>query len=47
MLNATDENSDELNGETDDQDMEEGETGFEGGSAKARNIRDPGQPTAR
>ena len=38
VLNATnDENGDELNGETDDEDMEDGETGLD--------IRDPGQPT--
>ena len=36
----------ELNGETDDEDMEDGETRFDDGSAPARNIRDPGQPTA-
>ena len=41
-----DENDDELNGETDDEDMEDGETGFDDGSAQVRNIRDPGQPTA-
>ena len=48
VLNATsDENNDELNGETDDQDTEDGETGFDDGSAQVRNIRDPGQPTAK
>ena len=36
----------ELNGETDDEDMEDGEMGFFDGSAQVRNIRDPGQPTA-
>ena len=36
----------ELNGETDDEDMEDGETGFDDGSAQVRSIRDPGQPTA-
>ena len=33
-------------GETDDEDMEDGETGFAGGSAQARDLRDAGQPTA-
>ena len=46
VLNTTSgENNDELNGETDDEDMEDGETGFDDGSAQVRNIRDPGQPT--
>ena len=36
----------ELHGDTDDEDMEDGETGFDEGSAQARNIRDLGQPTA-
>ena len=36
----------ELNGETDDEDIEDGETGVDDGSAQVRNIRDPGQPTA-
>ena len=36
----------ELNGEADDEDMKDGETGFDDGSAWVRNIRDPGQPTA-
>ena len=41
VLTATnDENGDELNGETDDEDMEDGEM-------EVRNIRDPGQPTAK
>ena len=30
-----------LNGETDDEDMEDGETGFDDGSAPVRTIRDP------
>ena len=48
MLSATnDENGDELNGATDDEDMEDGEMGFDDGSAQVRNIRDPGQPTAK
>ena len=48
MLNVTnDENGDELNGETDDEDIEDGEMGFDDGSAQARNIRDPGQPTGK
>ena len=43
VLSATsDENDDELNGETDDEDMEDGETGFDDGSAQVRNIRDLG-----
>ena len=37
----------ELNGETDDEDMEDGETGFDDGSAAVRTICDPGQPTER
>ena len=41
----SDGNDIELNGETNDEDMEDGEAGFDGGSAQARNIRDPGQPT--
>ena len=36
----------ELNGETDDEDMTDGEMGFDDGSAQVRNTRDPGQPTA-
>ena len=48
VLDVTnDENGDELNGETDDEGMEDGEVGFNDGSAQVRNIRDPGQPTAR
>ena len=35
----------ELNGETDDEDMEDGETGFDYGNAPVRNIHDRGQPT--
>ena len=43
VLSATnDEHGDELNGETDDEDMEDGEMGFDDGSAQVRNIRDPG-----
>ena len=43
VLSATnDENGDELNSETDDEDMEDGEMGFDDGSAQ-----DPGQPTAK
>ena len=37
----------ELNGETDDEDMEDGDMGFDGGSAQVRNIRDPGKPTVK
>ena len=48
MLNVTnDENGHELNGETDNEDMEDEEMGFDDGSAQVRNIRDPGQPTAK
>ena len=48
VLSATnDENGDELNGETDDEDTKDGEMGFNDGSAQVRNIRDPGQPTAK
>ena len=47
VLNTTsDENIDELNSETDDEDMEDEESGFDDGSAQVTNIRDPGQPTA-
>ena len=42
----SDGNDIELNGETDDEDMEDEETRFANGSAQVRNIRDPGQPTA-
>ena len=41
------ENGDELNSETDDEDVADAETGFDDGSAQVRNIRDPGQPTAK
>ena len=41
------ENDVELNGETDDEDMEDGETGFDDGSAQVRSIRDPGQPAVK
>ena len=34
-------------GGTDDEDMEVEETGLDDGSAQARNIRDPGQPTVK
>ena len=48
VLSATnDENDVELNGETDDEDVEDGEMGFDDGSAQVRNIRDPGLPTAK
>ena len=43
---SSDEDNDELSGETDDEDMEDGETGFDDGSSQVWNIRDPGQPTA-
>ena len=47
-LSATeDENDVELNGETDGEEMEDGEVGCEDGSAQVRNVRDPGQPTAK
>ena len=42
----SDGNDIKLNGETDDEDMEDGETGFDDGKAQVRNIRDAGQPTA-
>ena len=46
-LNAKSDGDDiELNGETDDGDVEDGETGFDDRSAQVRNIRDPGQLTA-
>ena len=48
LLSATnDENDVELNGETDDEDMEDGEVGFDDGSAQVRNIPDPDQPTVK
>ena len=48
MLSATnDENDVELNSETDDEDMEDEEVGFDDGSAQVRNIRDTGQPTVK
>ena len=48
VLSATNvENGDELNGETDDEDMEDGEMGFDDGSAQLRNILKAGQPTAK
>ena len=48
VLSATNGEDDvELNGETDDEDMEDGEMGFDDGSAQVRNIRDPGQPTVK
>ena len=34
-----------LKGETDDEDMEDGETGFDDGRAQVRCVRDWGQPT--
>ena len=43
----SDENDVELYGETDDEDMEDEETGFNDGSAQVRNIRDPGQSTVK
>ena len=43
-LSATSDGNDiEINGETDDEDMEDRETGFDDGSAQVRNVRDPGQ----
>ena len=42
----SDGNDIELNGETDDEEMEDGETRFNDGSANVRNIRDPAQSTA-
>ena len=48
VLNVTnDENGDELNGETDDEDVEDGEMGFDDGSAQVKNIRESKQPTAK
>ena len=41
----SDMNDSELSGETDVEDMEEGEIGFDDRSAAVRDIRDPGQPT--
>ena len=37
----------ELNGETDDEDIEDGDTGFDDGSVPVRNIRGPRQPTEK
>ena len=45
LIAKQDMNDIELNGETDDEDMENGERGFDDGSAAARNICDPGQLT--
>ena len=42
-----DKNDVELNGETDDEDMEDGEMGFDDRSVQVRNVRDPGQQTAK
>ena len=42
-----DENDVELNGETDDEDVEGGEMGFDDGSVQVWKIRDPGQPTVK
>ena len=36
----SDRNDIELNDETDDEDMEDGETGFDDGNAQVKNIRD-------
>ena len=36
-----------MNGKTDDEDMEDGEVGFDDGSVQVRNIRDPGQQSAK
>ena len=48
VLSATNDETDvELNDETDDEDMEDGEMGFDDGSVQLRNIRDIGQPTAK
>ena len=48
VLSATNDEDDiELNVETDNEDMEDGETGFDDGSAQVRNVRDPGRPTAK
>ena len=44
-MRKSDVNDIELNGGTDDENMEDGETGFDDGSAQVRNMRDPGQPT--
>ena len=47
MSATNDENDEELNGETDGEDMEGGGTGFNDGSAQVRNVRHPGQPTVK
>ena len=47
-LSATeDENDVELNGETDDEEKEDGETEFDDGTAWVRIFRDPSQPTVK
>ena len=47
-LSATeDENDVELSGETDDEQMEDGEMEFDDGSVQVGNVRDPDQPTAK
>ena len=40
------ENDIELNGETDDEDMQDGEMGYDDGSGQVKTTCDPGQPTA-
>ena len=42
----SDRNDCKLDGEMDDEDMGDGTTGFDDGSAQVSNRRDPGQPTA-
>ena len=44
---GSDENDVELNGETDDEDMEDGEMEFDDGGAQVRNGRDPVQATVK
>ena len=45
MSAKIDEKDVELNGETDDEDMEDGEKGVDDESPQVPNIRDPSQPT--
>ena len=48
VLSATnDENDVKLNGETDDEDMEDGEVRYDDGSAQVRNVRDQANRPSR
>ena len=47
VWSATNDENEEVNGETDDEDIEDGETEFDDGSAQVTTIRDPGHPTVK